>query len=175
MKIKKAKNLITIENIAQKIFIIRGQKIMLDSDLAQLYHVETRVLIQAVKRNIERFPEDFMFQLNKEEFEILKSQFVISSWGGRRTLPYAFTEQGVAMLSSILRSEQAIKVNIMIMRTFVKLRKIIFSNKKLAQKIESMENKYDRQFLIIFNVIQRLMKPLDDKSKKQIGFITDND
>jgi len=125
--------------------------------------------------NINRFPEDFMFQLNKEEFEILKSQFVISSWGGRRTLPYAFTEQGVAMLSSILRSEQAIKVNIMIMRTFVKLRKIIFSNKKLAQKIESMENKYDRQFLIIFDAIQRLMKPLNDSSRKQIGFITDND
>jgi hypothetical protein len=175
MKNNKAKNLITIENIAQKIFIIRGQKIMLDSDLAQLYHVETRVLIQAVKRNINRFPEDFMFQLNKEEFEILKSQFVISSWGGRRTLPYAFTEQGVAMLSSVLRSEQAIKVNIMIMRTFVKLRKIIFSNKKIAQKIELMENKYDRQFLIIFDAIQRLMKPLNDNSKKQIGFITDND
>ena len=148
---------------------------MVDSDLAQLYHVETRVLIQAVKRNIERFPRDFMFQLLKKEFENLRSQFVISSWGGRRTLPYAFTEQGVAMLSSILRSEQAIKVNIMIMRTFVKLRKIILSNKKLAQKIESMENKYDRQFLIIFDAIQRLMKPLNDKSKKRIGFITDND
>jgi hypothetical protein len=164
-------DLIAVEDIARKIFILRGQKIMLDSDLAQLYHVETRVLIQAVKRNIERFPGDFMFQLGKEEFDNLTSQIVMSSWGGRRTLPYAFTEQGVAMLSSVLRSEQAIKVNIMIMRAFVKLRELIFSNKELATKIDELGKKYDRQFLLIFETIQRLMKPLNDKSSSQIGFI----
>ncbi len=171
MEDNKKESLVAVEDIARKIYILRGYKIMLDSDLAQLYHVETRVLIQAVKRNIERFPGDFMFQLSKEEFANLTSQFVISSWGGRRTLPYAFTEQGVAMLSSVLRSERAIKVNIMIMRAFVKLRELIFSNKELATKIDELEKKYDRQFLLIFDTIQRLMKPLNDKSSSQIGFI----
>jgi hypothetical protein len=171
MENNKKESLVAVEDIARRIYILRGYKIMLDSDLAQLYHVETRVLIQAVKRNIERFPGDFMFQLSKEEFDNLTSQFVISSWGGRRTLPYAFTEQGVAMLSSVLRSEQAIKVNIMIMRAFVKLRELIFSNKELAVKIDELEKKYDRQFLLIFETIQRLMKPLNDKTGGQIGFI----
>jgi len=113
--------LVPIERIEAKILLIRGQKIMLDKDLAELYGVETKVLIQAVKRNIERFPEDFMFQLTKEEFEILRSQFVTSSWGGRRYLPYAFTEHGILMLSSVLNSERAILVNIQIMRTFTPL------------------------------------------------------
>lgn len=162
---------VDIDTIAQKILVIRGQKMMLDSDLAKLYGVETRVLIQAVKRNMERFPEDFMFQLNPHEFKILKSQFVMSSWGGRRTRPYVFTEQGVAMLSSVLKSKQAIEVNILIMRAFVKLREIISSNKELADKIEKLDKKYDKQFSKIFIAIQQLMAPFKDKEKRQIGFV----
>lgn len=114
-----------LEELKRRIYEIRGQQVMLDRDLAELYGVETRILNQGVKRNIKRFPDDFMFQLKQEEWEILKSQFVISSWGGARTLPYVFTEQGVAMLSSILRSETAIEVNIRIMRTFVAVRKYL--------------------------------------------------
>ncbi|MFH1860793.1 MAG: ORF6N domain-containing protein [bacterium] len=161
--------LIPIEGIEAKILLIRGQKVMLDRDLAELYGVETRVLIQAVKRNIERFPEDFMFQLTKEEFEILISHFVISSWGGTRKLPYAFTEQGVAMLSSVLNSERAILVNIQIMRTFTKLRTILASHEDLRKKIEAMENKYDTQFKVVFDAIKSLMSPLT-KEQKKIGF-----
>ena len=125
-------------------FVIRGQKVMLSMHLAELYEVEPRVLVQAVKRNIERFPEDFMFQLNPEEFANLKSQIVISSWGGaRRAAPYAFTEQGVSMLSSVLRSDRAIQVNIEIMRTFVRLRQMLASNAELSRKLASLEKKYD--------------------------------
>jgi hypothetical protein len=165
------KNLVSIEEITKKILFIRSHKVILDSDIAKLYGVETRVLIQAVKRNIKRFPKDFMFKLKEEELKILKSQFVMSSWGGRRTLPYVFTEQGVAMLSGVLKSKEAIEVNILIMRAFVKLREIISSNKKLAEKIEKLERKYNEQFAIIFKAIQQLMYPLDNKKKKQIGFI----
>ena len=165
------KSLIPIETITEKILVIRGHKVILDSQLAKLYGVETRVLIQAVKRNIERFPDDFMFQLNENEFQILKSQFVMSSWGGRRTLPYAFTEQGVAMLSSVLKSKEAIEVNILIMRAFVKLREIISSHKNLEEKFEKLEKKYDEQFAVVFKAIEQLMEPLKDKDKKKIGFI----
>ena len=129
-------------------------------DLADLYQVEPRVLVQAVKRNLDRFPEEFMFQLSKDEFSHLKSQIVISSWGGlRRATPYAFTEQGVAMLSSVLRSKRAIEVNIEIMRTFVRLRKMLASHTELARKLETLERKYDSQFKMVFDAIRQLMSP----------------
>jgi hypothetical protein len=136
------------EIIADMIYVIRGHKVMFDSDLAALYGVETKVLIQSFKRNVERFPEDFMFQLDAQEFECLRSQFVTSKKGrgGRRYLPYVFTEQGVAMLSSVLNSKRAIQVNIAIMRTFTKLREMMATHKELRQKIEEMEKKYDSQF-----------------------------
>lgn len=144
---------------------------MLDSHLAELYEVENRALIQAVKRNIDRFPEDFMFQLTKTEFENLKSQIVISSqWGGRRTLPYAFTEQGVAMLSSVLRSKRAVHVNIAIIRAFVRLRELMTSHKDLARKLADLERRYDRQFRVVFQAIRELMKPEEPPTSRQIGF-----
>jgi hypothetical protein len=162
---------IPVERIAQKIYLIRGQKVMLDSDLAELYEVETKVLNQAVRRNIERFPEDFMFQLVPEELENLRSQFVTSSsgYGGRRYLPYAFTEQGVAMLSSVLRSERAVEVNIAIMRTFVKMRELMASHVELARKIEAMEKKYDEQFQEVFTIIKKMLLP--PPSNKVTGFL----
>lgn len=153
---------------------------MLDSDLAELYGVETKKLNQAVKRNIARFPKDFMFQLTKEEAETsrsqnvtLKSQIVTSKsgHGGRRKLPYAFTEQGVAMLSTVLRSERAILVNIQIMRTFTKIREMLEDNKELREKIENMENKYDSQFKVVFDAIKRLINP-PEPPKPKIGFRT---
>ena len=143
---------------------------MLSTDLAELYKVEPRVLVQAVKRNIERFPDDFMFQLNKKEFSDLKSQIVTSRWGGlRRATPYAFTEQGVAMLSSILRSKRAIQVNIEIMRAFVRLRKMLASNAELARKLNLLEKKYDAKFKVVFEAIRELMTPSKQKLRK-IGF-----
>ncbi len=147
---------------------------MIDADLAELYGVETRVLVQAVKRNRDRFPPDFMFQLTNQEFAHLKSRFVISSWGGRRTAPYAFTEQGVAMLSSVLRSPQAIAVNIEIMRAFVRLREWLTSNKELAIKLEELERKlssHDQAIAGILNAIRELMKPPESK-QRPIGFVT---
>jgi hypothetical protein len=144
---------------------------MLDSDLAEMYGVATKVLIQAVKRNGDRFPEDFMFQLSSEEFDRLRSQFVTSSWGGRRYPPYAFTEQGVAMLSSVLHSGRAIHVNIEIMRTFVQLRQMLASNVGLARKLATLERKYDAQFKVVFDAIRELMTPPEPKKKKRpIGF-----
>ncbi len=167
------KALIPVEMIERKIYLIRGEKVMLSSDLAELYGVEPKVLIQAVKRNIERFPEDFMFQLSNQEFTNLKSQIVTSSWGGvRRANPYAFTEQGVAMLSSVLRSKQAVQVNIAIMRAFVKLREILSTNKELAIKLAQLERKmekHDDEIKLIFDAIRELMKPPETKTKK-IGF-----
>ena len=159
------------ERIEQLILFIRGEKVMRDSDLAALYQVETRTLVQAVRRNFSRFPADFMFQLSKEAFEALRSQIVISNKGrgGRRYLPYVFTEQGVAMLSSILNSERAVQVNIAIMRAFVKLRKILASNKNLACKLEELEKKYDSQFKVVFDAIRQLMAPPHPKPRK-IGF-----
>jgi len=164
------KNLTSKEKIERLIFLVRGQKIMLSTHLAELYGVESRILVQAVKRNIDRFPEDFMFQLSDGEFENLKSQFVISSWGGmRRAKPYAFTEQGVAMLSSVLRSKRAVQVNIEIMRSFVKLREILATHKDLDRKLTELERKYDDQFKVVFEAIRQLMAPPDKKVKK-IGF-----
>ncbi len=143
---------------------------MLDVDLAELYNVETKVLNQAVKRNIERFPEDFMFQLSGEEFDFLRSQSVTSSqWGGRRYPPYAFSEQGVAMLSSVLRSKRAVLVNIAIMRAFIHLRQILSSHTELASKLNELEKRYDAQFKVVFEKIKKLMTPPEPK-RKRIGF-----
>ncbi len=144
---------------------------MLDSDLAELYEVPTRRLNEQIKRNIARFPSDFMFQLNPEEAENLRSQFATSTsrHGGRRYLPYVFTEQGVAMLSSVLNSERAIQVNIAIMRTFVKIREMLSSNKDLAKRLDNLEKKYDAQFKVVFDAIRQLMTPPEPK-RRQIGF-----
>ena len=170
-----SKSLIPVERIEKSILLIRGHKVMLDADLAELYDVETFNLNKAVKRNIERFPPRFMFQLNKEEFEDLKFQFgMSSSWGGRRRPPYAFTEQGVAMLSSVLRSKRAIQVNIQIMDAFVKMRQLIASHRGLMGKILTMEKKYDKQFKAVFQAIYQLMR-VEEEPKKQIGFKTRDD
>jgi hypothetical protein len=151
------------EKIEQRIFLVREHKVMLSTDLAELYGVAPRALVQAVKRNRERFPQDFMFQLKKVEFENLKSQIVISSWGGlRRAMPYAFTEQGVAMLSSVLRSHRAIQVNITIMRAFVNLRAMVATNKELASKLAELERKvasHDGYIQSLFETIRQLMSP----------------
>lgn len=158
------------ERILQAIHHIRKERVMLDADLATLYGVETRVLIQAVKRNLERFPSDFMFQITDQEWTDLKSQTVISSsWGGRRTAPYAFTELGVAMLSSVLNSERAIQANISIMRAFTQLRGMLAAHADLARKMESLERKYDGQFRVVFEAIRELMTP-PTPAKKPIGF-----
>jgi len=168
---QQTRSIIPVDRIEQRIFLLRGQKVMLSPHLADLYEVEPRVLVQAVKRNFSRFPSDFMFQLNADEFRILKSQIVISSWGGmRRARPYAFTEQGVAMLSSVLNSERAIKVNIEIMRAFVRLREMLASNKELARRLDELEKKYDEQFKIVFDAIRELMTPPEPK-KRPIGFL----
>ena len=157
--------------IESKIFFIRGKKVMLDRDLAVLYGVETRALNQATRRNIKRFPEDFMFQLSQEEaVELSRSQFVTLKRGENiKYLPYAFTENGVAMLSSVLNSERAITVNIQIMRTFTRIREMLISNADLARKIESLEKKYDSQFKVVFDAIRQLMTPPEPK-KRKIGF-----
>ncbi len=167
------KPIITAETIERKIYLVRGQKVMLDGDLAELYGVEARVLNQAVKRNIKRFPSDFMFQLNEDEDKALRSQFVTLKQGRgkhRKYLPYAFSEQGVAMLSSVLNSDRAIEVNILIMRAFVKLREMIATHKDLAKKLEELEKKYDAQFRVVFDAIRELMIP-PDEGKRKIGFL----
>ncbi len=162
--------LVPVERIERAILQIRDKKVILDADLAALYGVETKVLVQAVKRNLERFPADFMFQLTKNEFVHLRSQVVTSrEWGGRRYPPYAFTEQGVAMLSSVLRSPRAIQVNIEIMRAFVRLRKMLASHAALARKLNALEKKYDAQFKVVFDAIRQLMAPPEPK-RRPIGF-----
>ena len=165
------KALIPLEVIEQRILLVRGQKVMLDADLAALYGVETKQLVRAVKRNILRFPEDFMFQLSNDEFENLRYHFGTSShWGGRRYPPYAFTEHGVAMLSSVLNSPRAVQVNIQIMRTFAKLREIMSQHKDLARRLDELETKYDAQFKIVFDTIRQLMAPPEpEPQKKRIG------
>jgi len=167
----KPKSLIPQEVIESKILLVRGKKIILDKDLAKLYKVPTGRLNEQVKRNKERFPEDFMFQLTKEEFENWKSQIAMSNSTkmGIRRKPYAFTEQGVAMLSSVLNSRVAIQVNIQIMRTFILLKEIIMSHKDLQRKIENMEKKYDQQFMVVFDAIKQLLIP-PEKPKRKIGF-----
>ena len=165
-------NLISLKKIERVIYLIRGEKVMLDRDLAKLYDVSTAALNQAVRRNLERFPEDFMFQLTLAEVaELNRSQIVIGSQKHRdpRSRPYAFTEQGVAMLSSVLRSKCAITVNIEIMRAFVKLRQILVSNAEFAQRLDELESKYDKHFKVVFSAIRHLMaRPKRDR--KEIGF-----
>ena len=166
------KELISTERIARAILVIHREKVILDSDLAALYGVSTGNLNKAVKRNAERFPADFMFQLDAEEMANLKFQFGISSWGGRRARPYAFTEQGVAMLSSVLNSERAVKVNIAIMRAFVKLRKTLDTNRELAKKFTELEQrvgKHDEEIAAILEAIRQLMAP-PEKHRREIGF-----
>jgi hypothetical protein len=168
--------LISSDTLTGSILVIRGHKVMLDADLAALYGVETKALNQAVRRNIERFPDDFMFQLSSDEMENLRSQTVTaSSWGGRRTRPYAFTEQGVAMLSSVLKSPRAIQVNIEIMRAFVRLRQMVTSNADLARKLNALERKYDGQFKIVFAAIRELTEPTPKKKGRPIGFRSDEE
>ena len=163
--------LIEYEIVVAKIAVVRGQRVMFAQDLAELYGVETKVLMQAVRRNIDRFPEDFLFQLTNQEFTNLRSQIVTSSWGGTRYLPFAFTEQGVAMLSSVLRSKRAVAVNIEIMRAFVRMRALIDGNRALAKKINDLEQKYDKQFKVVFQAIYDLMDGREKKPKRKIGFV----
>jgi len=162
---------IPVERIEKAIFLIRGEKVMLDRDLASLYEVTTSALKQSVRRNIERFPADFMFVLDQNEFENWRSQIVISNSDrmGIRYPPMAFTEQGVAMLSSVLRSKRAVAVNVQIMRTFVRLRQMLASQADLAKKLEQLERKYDHQFKVVFDAIRQLMIPTEP-GRKQIGF-----
>ena len=163
---------IQTHSIEAKIVLFRGQRVMLDSDLAMLYGVQTKALVQAVKRNLTRFPTDFMFQLDTNEFEILRSQFVTSSWGGRRYPPFVFTEQGIAMLSTVLKSEKAIQVNIEIMRAFVKLRRVMLSHDEIARKVGELEKKIntqDGEIKVIFATINTMLNPVQ-KKKRQIGF-----
>ena len=165
------KDPITAEQIERVIVLIRGHKVMLDRDLAELYGVAVKQLKRQVKRNQDRFPVDFMFELSKEEYDALRSQFGTLKRGEHsKYLPYAFTEQGVAMLSSVLRSTRAVKVNIEIMRTFVRLRQILASNTQLARKLDALEKKYDAQFKVVFDAIRQLMAPPEPK-KRKIGFL----
>ena len=165
------KALIPVEMIERKIYLIRGDKVLLDGDLAELYGVEVKHLKRQVRRNLTRFPEDFMFELRKEEYDSLRSHFGTLKRGEHiKYLPYAFTEQRVAMLSSVLNSERAIHVNIAIMRAFVKLREMLATHKDLALKLNEMENKYDAQFKVVFDAIRQLMTPPEPK-KRKIGFI----
>jgi hypothetical protein len=164
------KSAIQIEQIESIILLIRGQKVILDYDLAQLYDVTTGNLNKSVKRNIDRFPSDFMFQLTPEEYKSLRFQFGILNKGQHsKYLPYAFTEQGVAMLSSVLRSKRAVQVNIEIMRAFVRLRQMLTIHKDLERKLASLEKKYDKQFKVVFDVIKKLID-IEDKPKRKIGF-----
>jgi len=162
---------VPIERIASKIYLIRDIRVMLDRDLAELYGVETKALKQAVRRNIRRFPKDFMFELTKEELNNWRSQFVTSNRDkmGLRYSPMAFTEQGVAMLSSVLNSDRAIQVNIQIMRAFTKLREMLSTHEDLRRKVEAMERKYDRQFKVVFDAMKQLID-IESKPKQKIGF-----
>ena len=161
--------LVPIEVIASKIYLIRNMKVMLDRDLAELYGVETKVLKQAVRRNIDRFPADFMFELTKDEFNNLRSQIVTSSWGGARYLPMAFSEHGVLMLSSVLNSERAVQVNILIMRTFTKLREALIDNKDLRRELEELKQLTEERFQIVFETLDQLLT-VESKPKKKIGY-----
>ena len=158
------------ENIASHIYIIRNQRVMLDSDLAEIYGVETRVLKQAVRRNIFRFPEDFMFELTIEEFQNLRSQNVTSSWGGSRYAPFAFTEHGAVMLASVLNSETAVKASIYVVRTFVKIRQLVSGYQELSERMNTLENKYDGQFEQVIHALEQLAEQKNEP-RTRIGFI----
>jgi ORF6N domain len=170
-EVRRGSALMAITKIERRIRDLRGQKVLLDSDLAVLYEVPVKALNQAVKRNAARFPADFMFPLTPEEFSPLKSQLVTSSWGGRRRPPYAFTEQGVAMLSSVLRSRRAVGVNIEIMRAFVRLRQVSFDHKQLSRRLDLLEATSEGQFRAVFKAIRELMPPADKKKTRAIGFM----
>lgn len=173
MPITHGERAVNKDGIAGAILLLRGQRVILDADLAALYGVETRALVQAVKRSPDRFPVDFMFRLNNHEVTRLRSQIVISkARGGRRYAPYAFTEQGVAMLSSVLRSPRAVLVNVEIMRTFVRLRQMLAANTDLARKLAVLESKYDAQFKVVFDAIRELMTPSAPQRNRPIGFVT---
>jgi glutaredoxin len=160
-------------DLERLIYSIRGQRVMFDVDLANLYGVPTKALLQAVKRNADRFPDDFSFQLTKQELTRLRSQIVTSNGrGGRRTVPYVFTEQGVAMLSSVLKSRRAVLANIAIIRAFVRLRRMLAEDADLAAKLAELERKYDRQFRVVFDAIRELMQPGAQEPKRPIGFIS---
>jgi len=165
-----SENPVSVASIERCIFRLRGHRIILGGDLAVFYDVEPRTLSQAIKRNPDRFPDDFMFILTAEEWQDLKSQNVIPSWGGVRSAPMAFTEQGVAMLSSVLRSERAVKVNIQIMRAFVQMRRVLAEHKELASRLDALERKYDAQFKVVFDAIRQMMTPPAEK-KQPIGFV----
>jgi predicted O-linked N-acetylglucosamine transferase (SPINDLY family) len=177
---KKGENssMIPDESVINKIYHIREQTVMLDSDLAELYGVETKVFNQAIKRNIDRFPYDFMFQLNSQEWSNLKSQFVTSSWGGRRTMPFAFTEHGVLMLSSVLNSARAIQVNIQVMRIFTRFRKGLSDNGELKAEITEIRKKLDnntQNIELVFQYLDELVEKKEKtKSRKRIGYISDD-
>jgi hypothetical protein len=161
---------VLVQRIEQSILFVRGEKVILDYVLAAMYGVSTKALVQAIRRNAERFPIDFMYQLSSQEVRNLRSQIVTSSWGGRRRRPYAFTEQGVAMLSSVLRSERAVLVNVEIMRAFVRLRRLLANHADLARKLDELEKKYDVQFRVVFDAIRELMAPTEVPEKRRIGF-----
>lgn len=166
----KQRSVVPIEIIEKKIFYFRGLKVMLDFHLAELYGVQTKRLKEQVKRNIDRFPEDFMFELTDDEFSILRSQFAATNRrGGIRYNPFVFTEQGVAMLATVLNNDRAIQINIAIMRAFVKLRELIASNKELAGKLAELEKKYDEQFRVVFDAIRQIITP-SEKPKREMGF-----
>jgi hypothetical protein len=171
---KNSQSLVPVERIERAILLIRGEKVMLDSDLAALYEVETKDLLRAVRRNMNRFPHDFAYQLTAQEFTALRRQFGASNIGrgGRRTHPWVFTEQGIAMLSSVLHSERAVDVNIQIMRAFVRLRQLIASHADLARRLDDLEKKYDKQFAIVFAAIRKLMEPPEPAEIKEMGYHT---
>jgi hypothetical protein len=161
---------IPAERIESVILFVRGEKVILDTDLAVLYHVETRSLLQAVKRNSERFPADFVFQLTRKESDSLRSQIVISKGrGGRRSLPYAFTEHGAIMAGNVLNSKMAVRASVQVVRAFIRLRQMLASNAELARKLSDVERKYDAQFKVVFDAIRELMTP-PEPQRKQIGF-----
>jgi len=171
-------SLVPVERIESKIFLIRGKKVMLDRDLAELYGVETKYLKRQVRRNLDRFPPDFMFKLSQQEFKNWRCQFVTSNSAdkmGLRYSPYAFTEPGVAMLSSVLNSKRAIQVNIQIIRTFIKLRQLLLTHVELKRKIEAIERKYDQQFRVVFEAIRKLLEPPPENKRRIIGFQTHKD
>jgi phage regulator Rha-like protein len=165
----KMKEIIPVEKIASKIHLIRNIKVMLDRDLAELYGVETKVLKQTVKRNIDRFPKDFMFEMTKNEFKNLRSQIVTSSWGGTRYLPMVFTEHGILMLSSVLNSKKAVQVNIQIVRVFTRLKRLLLDNAELRKELEDLKQLSDERFQIVFETLDQLLTK-ESKPKKKIGY-----
>ncbi|HEX9825289.1 MAG TPA: ORF6N domain-containing protein [Flavobacteriaceae bacterium] len=168
-----SKNIIPSESIINKIYVFREQKVMLDSDIAELYQVETKRLNEQVKRNLDRFPESFMFQLTKEEWADLKSQNATSSWGGRRREPFVFTEHGILMLSSVLNSDIAIKMSVQIIETFVQLRKLANNYEEIMHKIEQMESQYNHQFSEIYQALQQLLSKPKETPRPRIGYKKD--